>query len=693
MKTYKTNPRLKTGYIATMLSCLLLSSCSSDDFFEDDNSGQSSDYICFGMVPDKNTRGGSRAGEGEARTVDRFVLRSANSNDTLCVRTIVSEGIHSADVPGEQAITRGAPVTKDNFYKNFHVQAYWEKDGALVTKQFYMNEDVTKKDNGFWSGSQVYYWPGANHSLQFYAWAPADLDPTYFSGPKNPDSKMLSYSVPAEAAKQKDIVVASTDKLSGDYGKVVPLTFKHVCTAVRFVVGSQMQQGTIQSVALKGVRNKGSYNMETASWALDGSSTYNFQQAIGLATTTTSAASGSAITSAEGTFMMLPQTLPEGATVEVVFKENISGNTRTLSASISGSEWKMGTTVTYKLSITPEFELEFTKDNPSVVDAHYLIVPITVNAKDMPSSGYTLTSTNTAICKLRASLIGPEAQGYWPKESTADGDFQRKNSITATGDGSKTFYAFITENATNSDRNITLQLSCYGKVIQTLTIAQKCPNWIGNAGWEHVEEDGEKPFGFAWNRKVLYTPNGELERAILWFIRLLGRFSNTPAIHFNTGLLGYIYDVTIDYSQVPAITGVFDSENGLSNTIGFNSNVASSLSSLENTLGRYCTITNETGDNINSTDFAALACIKKNACNIEKKSQNGEIVYMPSFDAADIKWYLPARNQFSDQVGLAGQYWTSTAINNNTQAYSWNGTSQATPRMENHKVRAARVKE
>ena len=101
-----------------------------------------------------------------------------------------------------------------------------------------------------------------------------------------------------------------------------------------------MQPGSIKSVALKGVKNAGTYDMAGGTWTLGGT-TADFSQTLNKATTGTEA-NGDAITSSEGTFMMLPQTLPAGATVEVVFT-NASGVDRTLSASIAGSEWKMGT--------------------------------------------------------------------------------------------------------------------------------------------------------------------------------------------------------------------------------------------------------------------------------------------------------------------------------------------------------------
>lgn len=98
---------------------------------------------------------------------------------------------------------------------------------------------------------------------------------------------------------------------------------------------------------------------------------------------------------------------------------------------------------------------------------------------------------------------------------------------------------------------------------------------------------------------------------------------------------------------------------------------------------------------MNSTDFAALVCIKKNACNVEKQSQGGNVTYLPSFTSEDIKWYLPASGQFtgmpSDMNGK--QYWSSTAIDDNANAYSWNGSAISTPRMDYHYVRAVRIKE
>ncbi len=670
--------------MATMLLCTLLFSCNNEDFLENGNPEKACDNICFGISSDKSiqTRGYADS-DNEGYTAGRFVLRSDNSADTLCVRAIVSDGINVSGFEDEQTLTRGVPVTKDNFYEKFHVLAYWSKNGTLVD-QFYMDEDAANNKGSVWSTDQIYYWPGADHSFQFYAWAPTDAD--NLTTPSTPQSKELSYTVPANTTEQKDIVVATTEEIGGNNNKAVPLTFKHICTAVRFAVGSQMQPGQIRSVALKGVKNAGTYNMANGAWTL-GDATAAFSQTLNKETTGNEG-NGDEITSAKGTFMMLPQTLPADAMIEVVFT-NASGVDRTLTASIGDTQWTMGTTVTYKLSITPEYELEFSEDNPIEADAHYVIIPIKINAKDLNNGNYTLKVSAPTVCKLRENLVGPEEQGYWPKETTGEGDFARKNSVSSNTEGETVYYAFLTENATETDRNVNFELQYNGETVRTMTIRQKCPNWIGNMGWEHCEEDGKKPFGFAWTRRVEYKSNNLLAGGLISLLRLFGVIQNNPAVHFS-GILNVT--CTIDYSKAEALSNVYSETDGLTNTKSFSANSASTLTSLENSLRNLCQITSETGENINSTDFAALVCIKKNPCNVEKQSSNGQVAYIPSFDDADIKWYLPASGQFTTDAGL-NDHWSSTAIDNNNEAYLWNGiSSQETPRMEPHKVRAVREK-
>ncbi len=714
MKVHKNNPSWMSGGMATVLLCMLLFSCNNEGFLESGEPEKACDNICFGISSDKNVQTrGYACSDDEGYTAGRFMLRSDNSADTLCVRAIVSEGINVSGFEGKQVLTRATLVGKDNFYDKFHVLAYWNKNGTPVN-QFYMDTNASNSaasvgPGAIWSTEQTYYWPGADHSFQFYAWAPTDA--SGLTTPSSPQEKSLAYIVPEAAANQKDIVVATTNEIRGDNKAAVPLAFKHICTAVRFAVGSQMQPGSIKSVALKGVKNAGTYDMAGGTWSLNGTTT-NFSQTLNKETTGTEA-NGDAITSPEGTFMMLPQTLPAGATVEVVFT-NASGVDRTLSASIAGSEWTMGTTVTYKLSVTPEYELEFS-DIPTKVDAHYDIIPIKIHAKDVEGN-WTIASNQDWVT-IKSALTSYEKDGYW---LNATGDYsaycssenvkvERQKTLNKSGNGEVELYLFVSENSSTADRTVTLTLSKDGREAATVNVVQRCPNWQGDLGWEVIEEDLTLPYGFKWDRKVTYQKSGfgffsgPIEE---WYIKQIFKkqpkgfwewigsiFSPTTVDYVEVYRKNGVVTVTIDYTKMGDISAV-STTNGQDNTWKLYSIVGGTSFEGEQYLtGREYTIKSESGSlDGRPKNFAALYAVKLNAFDIHKGGEGSQIAYAIIPEQKDIKWYLPASEQFSGSAGLNGQYWSSTAINDNTDAYSWNGSSQSTPRMDLHKVRAVRQK-
>lgn len=702
------------GGMATMLLCTLLFSCNNEDFLESGNPEKACDNICFGISSDKDVQTRGYAGsDDEGYTADRFVLRSDDSADTLCVRAIVSDGINMSGFEGEQALTRGTPVGKDNFYDKFHVLAYWSKNGMSVDNQFYMDENATN-NGSVWSTEQIYYWPGADHSFQFYAWAPTDIPTDYLTTPSSPQNKLLAYTVPKAAADQKDIVVATTNEIQGDNNEAVPLTFKHICTAVRFAVGSQMQPGSIKSVALKGIPNTGTYDMAAGTWSL-GDATVDFSQTLNKETTGTEA-NGDAITSEQGTFMMLPQRLPAGATVEVVFA-NANNEKRTLTASIGNTEWTMGTTVTYKLSITPEYELEFS-DIPTEVDAHYDIIPIKINAKDVEGD-WTITS-NQSWVTVKSALTSYEKDGYWLNTTGDYSDYcssegvavERQQTLDKSGNGEVELYLFVSENNSTIDRTATLTLSKDGTEAATIDVVQKCPNWQGDLGWEVLEENLTLPYGFKWDRKVTLQKTltgSRLEKYIEeWLTKQAFKVQPTNFLGWLWSLLwptlvdyvniarsGDVMTVVVDYSEIANVTSAMSAIDGQANTWNLYSNVGgTSFEGEQNLINSGYAIVSESGSNEDTKNFAALYAVKLNAFDIHKGDLENQITYAIIPEQTDIKWYLPAINQFSDGAGLSGQYWSSTANNdnNNANAYSWNSSSQSIPRMDSHKVRAVRQK-
>lgn len=688
------------GGMATMLLCTLLFSCNNEDFLESGNPEKACDNICFGISSDKNVQTRGYAGsDDEGYTADRFVLRSDDSADTLCVRAIVSEGINVSGFEGEQALTRATPVGKDNFYNKFHVLAYWSKNGAPVD-QFYMNTNASNVaasvgTGAIWSTEQIYYWPGADHSFQFYAWAPTDAGG--LTTPSSPQEKSLAYTVPEAAADQKDIVVATTDEIQGDNNAAVPLTFKHICTAVRFAVGSQMQPGQIKSVALKGVKNAGTYDMAADNWSL-GDATVNFSQTLNKETTGTEA-NGDAITTSEGTFMMLPQTLPAGATVEVVFV-NANNEDRTLTASIGNTEWKMGTTVTYKLSITPEYELEFVSQ-PEMQDAHYVIYPITIKSGDkLPAGGWTLTSNDAANVTFveKDKFVNNDVQalvdaGYW-----LDG-YNGTSTLTSTTTGEVQVYVFLKENATEADRNITLSLkpAAQGNYeAKEFSFTQYCPAWNNGIGVERIQ-DGDYPWGFSWysNMKITYNLGRGLGPILAsLYIKI---FVNYSYVTSNWGGVLTDFKVTIDFSKVGTLTTATDLNDGNKNTWELYSfNGLNDASALMAQIESWGGVPDKTLP-ANPSEFAARACAMKNKYSVQTETDiTGNTVYLPVLDQANMVWYLPAQNEAANMNdNLSGDYWTSTAITDpGTTAYKYTvgGSTSPEDRDSAIHVRAVRQK-
>lgn len=682
--------------MATMLLCTLLFSCNNEDFLESGNPEKACDNICFGISSDKDVQTRGYAGsDDEGYTADRFVLRSDDSADTLCVRAIVSDGINVSGFEGEQALTRATPVGNNNFYDQFHVLAYWSKNGEPID-QFYMNTNASNVGasigtGAIWSTEQIYYWPGADHSFQFYAWAPTDAGG--LTTPSSPQDKSLAYTVPEAAADQKDIVVATTNEIQGDNNAAVPLTFKHICTAVRFAVGSQMQPGSIKSVVLKGVKNAGTYDMATGTWTLDNTATTDFSQDLNKSMNGNET-DGTVITSDAGTFMMLPQRLLAGATVEVVFV-NANNEVRTLTAPIGNTEWKMGTTVTYKLSITPEYEMSI--DVPTdAQDAHYITFPITVNVKDYDGA-WTLTSNLTNDVFFTQTKTDLQEQGYWID------DDKGTNTISGTGSGSFTYHVYVTENIGDVARDLQFQITpaVNDATPISATVQQLCPSWNGNIGCERIE-DGAYPWGFLWdsNMTIKYTVPSVTSNFIGHYISsLLIDLSNVGQYNYVTIDRPFlsIRSITIDFSKLTANGVAENLDNGLQNTNDiYNYNGANEASDLIARLERYgCTPDKELPTN--PSDFAAKSCVLKNKFTKKTESQNGVSVDIPVL--INLEWYLPAKteapNMEDETYPLNGIYWTSTALQGSSgRSYIYsNGNSESTDKRDViHNVRAVRQK-
>ena len=727
-----------TASIAAVLLSASLFSCSSDDFFG--KAETNTDGISFGVSTENgaSTRANNSA---DGYTAARYTLRSDNSADTLCVRAVVTDGIGN-DNAGRPA-TRAAMQT--SMYNKFKVVAAVKENGT-VGSQYYM-DDVATKTGTNWVPSKVYYWPGSNRQLRFLAWAPTDA--TFQSVPNSPNATTLQYTTPAEAKNQRDLVAAATGFISNPSNDAtctpVGLQFKHLCTAVIIKTGEQMTAGTIKSVSLKGVKNSGTYDIVNSVWTLTGS-TADFTISPNQATTSTTP-NGTDLNAGESTFMLLPQTLGADSKLEVAFHDNISGKDRILSASLNGAVWPMGKTVTYRLSITPEYELNI--DNVSeFVDAHYVIEPIKISLSNLDSNTkWTLSAkidgekyngidVSVLLDNPEDGALNVAKQGFWIDKYVEikrndEGEIISKKltnqsargtaTVTGTGNLETNAYVFIPENIGNSDRNITITLKVEGTSdadAATKTIIQKCPSWNGgNVGYERFEENngGNYPFGFSWDRKKTYIYNGFLGLLFKWIAQSYQTSETKKYVSIDWYISGFFVSkatVIIDYGQLNESLDVgMSKDNGLANTRQlYTFKGIGSISEMETTLdnihiGKYTwqEKKEEGGDYLTVKNFAAKMAVMKNKFNVEKREQkdkdgNTVIFYVPDIEEKDILWYLPASNEqmgiTDTEYPLLGTYWSSTAAQANKQAYVYSSESSSieTDRMATHKIRAARKK-
>ena len=698
-----------TASIAAVLLSASLFSCSSDDFLG--KAETNTDGISFGVSTENgaSTRANNSA---DGYTAARYTLRSDNSADTLCVRAVVTDGIGN-DNAGRPA-TRAAMQT--SMYNDFKVVAAVKENGNVGT-QYYM-DDVATKTGTNWVPSKVYYWPGSNRQLRFLAWAPTDA--SFQSVPNNPNATTLQYTTPAEAKNQRDIVAAATGFISNPSNDAtctpVGLQFKHLCTAVIIKTGKTMTAGTIKSVSLKGVKNSGTYDMVSSVWTLSGNTT-DFTISPNQATTSTTP-NGTDLNAGESTFMLLPQTLGADSKLEVAFHDNISGKDRTLTASLNGAEWPMGKTVTYRLSITPEYELKFVTE-PTLQDAHYVIYPIKIKVDPMlveknkkgevVGGGWTLKSTSpkVTLCKELTELT---SLGYWVEEDRGT------QTIEGTETGEVTVYAFLEENIEWQNREVVLELSPKKYPSATpakFTITQLFPSWnTDGLGCERFE-DGDYPWGFKWDSsmKITYDMSEAggsdwLKPFRRWIMKIQIKYYGDKYKNYITYTQKYLQltSVTIDFSKVPNLNVADDPDNGNQNTwelYNFNgiSDVTGLMAQLEEWGGKADKQLEQ-----NPAEYAARLCTMKNKFNKELIGEDpltGNKTYRPVLKRENLVWYLPAKNEFSMVVDngypLNGYYWTSTASENpndneNSYKYLQNSGSSLNIRTDKFHVRAVRKK-
>ena len=705
---------------------LVATSCVKDVVVDSNFHGTPSEKICFGAEL-KDTGEDTRGGVVSNR-VGKHDLKSADGEFVLPMGVYVEDGIGCADA----AETRGTLFTNAGDIDDFTV---WAKHKVGDNVSAYFNEVVyTKntKDNIFYSPTgEEYMWPG-DGELTFVAVtnAPESGFVPNCTADSEDILESFTYTVPADATKQNDIVLAKAT-YDGSYEQSAPLTFSHIMSAVNVKIGSVVP-GEIRSITFKNVYNKGNYLVDQGVWVVDKNSVGDFTVKMeGDKFVSTGNESGQMVNTEDATFMMIPQNPGENAEMVIEFYDNdtqtlYSGSTA-LRGSIAGDNWDKAKTTNYMLSIDESFTLTIEPVGKKL-DAHYIIGYANVKVVGIPNweiSIYADGVANSDISLLPEDLVNPIAkQGFWTdkvvdENGTITNESARGvNTYTGTGDINKLFYLFIPENIGDGDREIRLTLrstSSTSTASTTKILLQKNPNWTaGGFGWEVVDDDESGTFGFKWTRKIAYIyPYSRAFAATARnhcqdFIDDYGAGANNFATvgMISLGIAQNRAYILLDYTKLNNLTGADSATEGFNNTLALYRQAGTTATSqfetivtttmkterghekepmfrypTDNEISRGCPA--ESGK---ANDLSAIMeyVQKKNRYNLQKRTVSGDATgnaYVPYFVESDLKWYLPAHGQFqyfTPDPNIPGDdkanYWSSTAVNGATDSYIGDGT-------------------
>ena len=405
--------------LATIMTLTALNACTD----EDNAAGKGSRVVTFSVnTPGQNGWNGisgSRSGSPQSQQMGETVEMEGEINgNPVYLSSEVTEGF-PGDTP---AITRGTQISDANNMSAFGVTAF-------MGDQKYMDHEKLTKQGDAWKPQKNYFWLGEK-TLDFYAWYPYNSAEGTNGIPagmtlNEEDFSSISYTVPQEVSQQEDLMFAVNKNASEPAdGKATSLDFKHSLAAVKFVVGNLPAGSKVTSVALKSVKYKGDLAVTAGNngaaqlaWSNLANETRDFTQVTDKEVKEND--TNPAITTADQTFFMMPQTLPDDAKVEVVVekepgtKVTLTGALQDATAAVGAkNKWEAGNTYIYTInSFGIQAEVTFFDGVKGLNGQPYTSHNISANGDPFK---LTLKYPNT-VEKITARIA------YENKETSADG--------------------------------------------------------------------------------------------------------------------------------------------------------------------------------------------------------------------------------------------------------------------------------
>lgn len=317
-------------------SCVALLGVSCSRSMDMPSAQESISFTVEASSLDSNTK---------AEYADEPLVLTATTGDSLYLHPSVED-------LGTAAVSRGALVGSTTaFHSDFRVHAYMP-DGACYID----GSKVDQYSGTTWSESVgSHMWPG-NDKLSFYASAPYTLTGmSAFKADEAEGKVTFSYETPRgsvgnDAQLQPDLAFAYAACSKADADGVASLHFSHALSAVSFVA-KDIAGCTIRSISIENIYASGDCEAVPASKSYDwtvGSAVASYTQKFDVALAD-SQTGEQPITSADKYFMLVPQSVPDGAQIRIVL-ETLDNSTLTLTGTLAGQVWQPGKLYTYSIS-------------------------------------------------------------------------------------------------------------------------------------------------------------------------------------------------------------------------------------------------------------------------------------------------------------------------------------------------------
>lgn len=352
------------------VAALLLTTACHDDFGYQNEAGQ---RIAFKLTAAEAWHNGMSVNENAPTTRCTSVQELSGDGDTqLYLHTVVADN----PVAEPTLTSRGTPITGikafQDTYEKFSLSGILVTDGNSVddvAPSFAYNLRYSTTTGLRTDGGDQLLWPWTGN-VHYFAFAPTIDDfknigagSLEISGSTQTGAPTLTYIVPTDVTKQVDLMTAT--KIATLPSENL-LEFKHALTAVQIKCAKDMLAGTITEVTISGIYGTGKLAIGSENetigldWKTSAPTTYTISKAIVLSPSNnedvadkTHAPVGTPIVGTDDddlTFLLLPQVLPDGATMTIKFTDDVSKTERTLTGSIAGHTWEAGKIVTYSIS-------------------------------------------------------------------------------------------------------------------------------------------------------------------------------------------------------------------------------------------------------------------------------------------------------------------------------------------------------